>query len=392
MPRLLPRLSYLAAAAVLLSAAASCSRPATGGPPVIRLVPNGDGAAYVELVGVSPADRSALARREPPVEDWQRALVVSVKAAGEPIAIAGTYHLTGHAIQFTPRFPFDPGREYEVRYHPGVLAGATPAGAPVTAIVSLPALPEPPPVAVTGVYPSAESIPENQLRLYIHFSAPMGRHGGLPYVRLIDEGGRIVDDPFLPLDADFWDADRTRYTVFFDPGRQKRGILPNREMGRSLIAGRSYTLEVSRDWPDAHGRPLRETYTRRFRVVPAVLDPIEPASWTVIPPEAGTRSPLIVRFPRALDHGLLTRAIGVRRNGGPVTGDVQITDHETAWTLTPAAAWEEGAYDLVALPILEDASGNRIGRAFEIVRFARGEDAPDQADTLIPFRIRNPAE
>ena len=53
-----------------------------------------------------------------------------------------------------------------------------------------------------------------------------------------------VEGPFLPLDYEFWNADRTRFTVFFDPGRVKHGILPNKQMGRALKVGRSYTLLV----------------------------------------------------------------------------------------------------------------------------------------------------
>ena len=55
--------------------------------------------------------------------------------------------------------------------------------------------------------------------------------GGLDYVHLLDDKGKEVKDPFLPLDAEFWNDDRTRYTVFFDPGRQKRGIAPDRRHG-----------------------------------------------------------------------------------------------------------------------------------------------------------------
>ena len=70
-------------------------------------------------------------------------------------------------------------------------------------------------------------------------------------------------DAFLPLESDFWNADHTRYTVFFDPGRVKRGILPNRDMGRALVAGRQYTLEVNADWPDAQGRRSVGTFPAR---------------------------------------------------------------------------------------------------------------------------------
>jgi hypothetical protein len=79
---------------------------------------------------------------------------------------------------------------------------------------------------VSQVFPTADELPENQLRLYVHFSAPMGSKGGLDFIHLLDENGAEVEDPFLPLDAEFFNDDRTRYTVFFDPGRQKRGIAP----------------------------------------------------------------------------------------------------------------------------------------------------------------------
>ena len=69
-------------------------------------------------------------------------------------------------------------------------------------------------------------MPANQLRLYLHFSAPMDWRSGHEHVPLLDDAGQEVPDAFLPLDADFWNDDRTRYTVFFDPGRVKRGILP----------------------------------------------------------------------------------------------------------------------------------------------------------------------
>ena len=76
----------------------------------------------------------------------------------------------------------------------------------------------------------------------------------------LDDRGQEVVDAFLPLDADFWNDDRTRYTVFFDPGRVKRGILPNKQMGRALAAGKRYTLLVKREWRDGHGLPLKEEF------------------------------------------------------------------------------------------------------------------------------------
>jgi hypothetical protein len=241
---------------------------------------------------------------------------------------------------------------------------------------------------VDRVYPSGELVPENQLRLYVTFSAPMGMKGGLDYVQLLDGDGRVVKDPFLPVAAEFWNADRTRFTLFFDPGRVKRGIRPNQEMGRPLVAGRSYTLVVRRDWPDAQGLPLKEDFRRTFRVGPADTKPIDPAMWDVRSPAAGGREPLVVTFPEPLDHGLLVRALGVSiATGEPLAGDVAITDDETRWRFTPRDAWRSGDHRLVVLTILEDRAGNRIGRAFEVDQFERIDRAAVPESIAIPFRI-----
>ena len=177
-------------------------------------------------------------------------------------------------------FPLDPGRQYHVTFAP-------PARAPIIATVGLPATHTTPTTVVAQVYPSGEVIPENQLRLYIHFSAPMGMKGGLDYVHLLDEQGKEVIDPFLPLDAEFWNDDRTRYTVFFDPGRQKRGIPVIAEMGRSLTEGKSYTLVVDKEWRDGNGLPLKDIYKRTFKVGPPDERPLDHDG--VADPGAGRR-------------------------------------------------------------------------------------------------------
>jgi hypothetical protein len=76
----------------------------------------------------------------------------------------------------------------------------------------------------------------------------------------------------------------------------------------------------------------------------------------------------------------------VRRDGQTIEGAVEVRDSETRWTFTPRVPWQPGRYELVALPVLEDPSGNRIGRAFEV----RGS-ADDAGDASVPaivgFRV-----
>ena len=381
--------SSVAAAALLL--AATCHRPADTTPQIRLVSPNDPKApAFIEVIGIAPADRKALDGGAMAPDAWHRVLRVSVKddgLAANGIAVAGQYTVADGALRFAPLFPFDPGRQYDVQFNPGAIRGTSVAGAAVTTTVALPPRAAAPPTYVTQVFPSSGIIPENQLRIYIHFSAPMGRQGALEHVKLLDEQGREVEAPFLPLEAEFWNGDRTRYTVFFDPGRQKRGILPNRRMGPSLVEGRTYTLVVEQAWTDGNGKPLRERFTRRFRAGPPHLSPLDYTKWNVAPPAPGTRAPLTVTFPQPLDHALMLRAIGVRRDGEVVTGEMRVDGDERRWTMIPSAAWSPGRYELIALSILEDRAGNGIGRAFEVVSFARGEDTPQPAVTAIPFAL-----
>jgi hypothetical protein len=311
---------------------------------------------------------------------WTAILKISV-GADQPATI-GQYAIEDTRIRFTPMFPLDHGRQYHVTFTP-------PGGQPITAKVGLPAEDTTPKTTVAQVYPTAAIVPENQLRLYIHFSAPMGMRGGLDFVHLLDEAGKEVTDPFLPLDAEFWNDDRTRYTVFFDPGRQKRGIAPIAEMGRSLTGGKSYTLVVDAQWLDGHRLPLKQSFRRTFKVGPPDEKPLDPKTWKIQMPAAGTTDPLTVTFPEALDHGLLMRALGVLApNGKPLEGEVIVGPEELTWAFTPDQPWKAGAHNLLALAMLEDLAGNRIGRAFEVDQFNRTDTSGEPDRTLIPFTIR----
>jgi hypothetical protein len=313
-------------------------------------------------------------------EAWTAVLKISVGL--DQAAMVGQYGIEGDRVRFTPMFPLDRGRQYHVTF-------TAPGGQPITATVGLPAADTTPVTTVAQVYPTADVVPENQLRLYIHFSAPMGMRGGLDFVHLLDDAGQEVKDPFLPLDAEFWNDDRTRYTVFFDPGRQKRGIAPIADMGRSLTTGKSYTLVVDREWRDGNGLPLKDTFRRAFKVGPPDEKPLDPKAWVITPPAAGATNALRVVFPEPLDHGLLLRALGVLApNGRPLPGNVHVAEGERVWQFTPEEAWKAGNYNLVAFAMLEDMAGNRIGRAFEVDQFDRTDKSPEPEKTLIPFSVR----
>jgi hypothetical protein len=359
------------AAAVLAFLAAACGGAAIGPEPlaVSLVTPARQPHPVIELTGLSRDERGALASQPPDAAAWEALLHVGVQAANPdappPPAVAGRYTVTDRGVRFTPAFPLQPGRRYDVRVdlsrvrRDGTRTLATTVGLPAAAVPA-------PAARVVGVSPSADTVPANLLRVYVWFSAPMSRESGLGHVALFDDRGE-VKDAFLPVDGGFWNHDFTRYTLFFDPGRVKEGILPNERMGRPLIAGRRYRLVIAPTWRDANGAPLVEPFEHRFRATAAATRPLDMASWQITTPPAGTREPVVVRFPAPLDHALALRTIGVESLAGePLDGDVSIDAGDTRWQLVPREPWRAGRFTLVALDALEDPAGNRLGRAFEV--------------------------
>jgi hypothetical protein len=236
--------------------------------------------------------------------------------------------------------------------------------------------------------PGSDTVPENLLRLYVEFSAPMSISGGLDFVKLLDDRGREVKQAFLPLEADFWNRERTRYTLFLDPGRVKEGILPNEQLGRPLVRGRRYSIAIDSTWRDARGVSLVRSFRRSLFVGAPDHAVIDLKKWAITAPEAGSKQSLVVKFPKSLDHGLLSRALGVEMGGKQVGGTIEIVSNEREWRFTPDAAWKRGEHSLVVLAILEDPQGNQINKPFEVDMFDRVDKTAAPERHTLPFVVR----
>ena len=367
----------LAATAVVLTTA--CSRTPA---PEIALIGTG-AAAAVEVRGLPGSDLDRLVAAKLSTDAWHRILRVSVSGAAEPMA--GDYAVVQRTLRFTPMYGLDPGRTFTATFDPTAIPDAD--AAPWRQVVSR-TLDVSGPAAqrttvVTRAYPSGGTVAANTLRLYIEFSAPMGRGPALEHISLVDDTGAVVMEPFLPVEAEFWTADRMRFTLFFDPGRVKRGIKPNRDLGRALVPGKRYSLVISDRWLDGKGQPLKETSRHEFTVSPPIEAALDPSAWRLEPASAGSTEPLIVTFPWPLDVGLLNRALGVRRGGDEVAGEFTVEPGETRVRFVPRQPWTSGDYTLMVLPILEDPAGNRPGRAFDIISAGGPVPGPVQ----LPFSI-----
>ena len=219
---------------------------------------------------------------------------------------------------------------------------------------------------IVEVYPTVTTLPENVLKMYLHFSAPMSDGNGYQYIQLEDEKGQIIEVPFLELTPLLWNRNRTRLTVWFDPGRVKRDLLRNQKMGAPLETGKSYTLRISKNWKDANGYSLANNYTKKIKVIEADRISPTPKKWTAIVPRANTTEPIMLHFGEALDHALVTQSLTVyTKKGKIVKGEITLRNDDKEWVFVPLNNWQSNPYRIEIKAELEDLAGNNLNRLFD---------------------------
>jgi hypothetical protein len=302
----------------------------------------------------------------------------------------GRYRIHGGLLSFEPQFPLDPGVAYRAEFRPDQLPGPQSAkGAPMVAVFKLPVMSHRPSTVVRQIFPSSPSLPENLLKFYVHFSAPMSRGKIYEHIHLRDDLGKEIELPFLEIDEELWDPTMTRLTLFIDPGRIKRGVLPLEEIGPALEAGKSYSLTIDADWRDGAGNPLQAAFEKRFQVVESDRGPPNPSRWEIQAPQAGTRAPLQIVFPEPMDHALAQRVIHIVANSGKeVSGNVSLEDQERRWVFVPSNAWHSGAYQVLVSTTVEDLAGNNIGKPFEVDLFEGVHRRLTTPTVKLPFEVR----
>jgi hypothetical protein len=349
----------------------------------------------VEVAGLSEQTLRQLQVTNWQADDWQKLLSVYA-GQGEFLAdlsvppMLGEYSVEKGLIRFTPKFPLERGVSYRAVFRPGRLPGsAENRSADIISKFQLPTAPRQSTTRVAQVYPSADVLPENLLKFYVHFSAPMQGGHIYEHIRLRDEAGKPVELPFLEIDEELWNPGMTRLTLFIDPGRIKRGVQPLEEIGPALEAGKRYTLEIDAAWHDSAGLPLRENFRKSFRVGPQDREPPSLATWKIKSPNSGTRDALTVGFSEPMDQALALRVIRVvDTTGRMVEGTSALSEHEMCWTFTPQDSWAAGKHQLQVENTIEDLAGNNIGKAFEVDLFEGVQRRFTNAVVKLSFEVQ----
>lgn len=268
-------------------------------------------------------------------------------------SIAGTYARLSDSLNFKPNFPFVPGETYHAMFGKLELTFSVPKQKTTATVVD-------------DVHPQASILPENILRLHISFSKPMMPGEAYDHITLLSENGNRVDKAFLVIDQELWDPARKRFTLLVDPGRVKRGIQSNVDLGSPIRAGQTYRLIVDSKWRDVNGNFLESDFVKTFTVSPAQRTKLTVSDLKVTAPNAGTSEDLVIKFDRPIDFALASRHISVKAaQSGQVKGKATLIG-SNYWRFVPEQPWPEDQYYIEIDPRLEDVAGNNFINAFDI--------------------------
>ena len=288
----------------------------------------------------------------------------SLEGDGLP-GVFGRYQVLEDEVRFIPHFPFERGVKYRASFDPRPLGGPQPSEV-LTLEFLLPRERNAVATEVKCIFPSGDSLPENLLRFYVCFSNSMQRGRIEEQIALLASDGSPVPDVLYRAPVELWDRSMQYLTILLDPGRLKRWVGPNVELGPPLKAGQEYTLAIGSGMMDLSGRPLRESFYKRFRVAEAVREQVAVQQWKIVRPLTGTRQPLVLLFPRPLDWALLLQTITIEMTGGLAIEGRTVIDHcETRWSFIPKLPWAAGAYHIRVASTLEDVCGNSVVAAFD---------------------------
>ena len=246
-----------------------------------------------------------------------------------------------------------------------------------------------PSTKILAVYPTAEVLPENTLKFYVHFSAPMQKGNIYSHIYIRDQAGKKLELPFLELEQELWSRDSKRLTLLLDPGRIKRGLKPREEMGPIFVPGEKYELVINGKWPDHTGRPLGSDFLKKFRATE--MDETQPTilSWRITSPKPDSAQKLSIKFPEPMDSSMLEHVLNVEDSTGKrVSGKTKVADNERVWTFTPAIPWRTGQYNIVVENTLEDLAGNSLEKPFDVDVFRDIPKTDNERYSRIPLSIK----
>jgi len=280
--------------------------------------------------------------------------VISISTKNKQSAILGSWTYQNGQKVFKPLVPLSAGKEYMV-----YRANQKSDSFNIKRIKLVPP-------QVLAFYPSADTVPENLLKCYLSFSQPMSETREIyRYISVVDEGGKLVKDVILPLKPALWNADQTILTLWIDPGRVKRELIRNKQMGIPLVKGSQYRIEVAKEWKGANGEFLSNGFVKNLYISDRDEEVPQANQWQLSPPAINSLSDLSIRFGESMDYATSLDGIAIYLNEKIIEGEISLKNNEKSWVFSPKNKWQKGHYRIIIDPSMEDIAGNNLLRPFD---------------------------
>jgi len=302
-------------------------------------------------------------------------------------AIWGTYECSDVELIFSPRVPFQSGESYvaifQMKKYCDLLNEKSNSKDKIIYNFNISDLEQNIATEVEAIFPSSDTLPENLLKFHIQFSRPMRRGASFDYISLIDKTtNSSVENVFSDFTTEFWNADNSRLTIYIDPGRVKKGLHLNHELGSPLILNHQYQLIIDSTWEDALGLPLLSSFVKDFTITRRDAQSPQLKNWKVTVPREQSLDALEISFLEPIDKVLAENSIRIIGPHGKLCkGGIGISNNEMRWTFFPEGEWAGGAYKILVYSALSDISGNMIKGLFD--RNLSKGDRLDSVDNYI---------
>ena len=312
-----------------------------------------------------------------------------INVAGQSRSMLGNYRVEDTRIAFRPRFLPDPSIRYNVNfnfnalYEVLALSARLPEDSVFSDWIDYPSFEESK-SEITGMYPSINVLPENALRMYLYFSAPMGFDNPFDHIQLVDQEGALIKNAFAELPEGLWNADRTRLTLLFHPGRIKQGVGPNLSEGPVLEEGKLFELRVSKEWRAGDGTELAGDFKKSFFVTSAQRSKLRKKDWTI---EAICKDECIVRLSTGgiPDLEMVDNMVAIQNEKGEPVEFVCYPEASGTFLIRSDLFQKDASLTMMVNPKMEDISGNTFLNAFD----AREGSRVDEGKPIeIPIKIK----
>ena len=202
------------------------------------------------------------------------------------------------------------------------------------------------PPSVLAFFPSSDTIPENLLKCYLSFSQPMRDINIYDFIVVNDEKGQEIKDVILPLQPALWNKEQTILTLWIDPGRIKRDLIRNKNLGIPLKKGNNYSIMVSQEWQAKNGEKLSYDFRKFFYVSKRDESIPNTSQWVVTSPKQGGTKSLTIEFPESMDYRTTLEGFKIYKGDQEIKGKTSLRYHETKWVFIPEQPWLMGNYQI----------------------------------------------